>query len=327
VSEPVRWGILATGGIAAAFVADLRLLPDAEVSAVGSRSADAARAFARRHGIPRAHGSWRALAEDPGVDVVYVATPHVAHAAAAAQCLAAGKPVLVEKPFTLDEAGSAALVEAARRAGVFLMEAMWTRCFPAVRRMVELLRDGAIGRVVSVHADFGLVAPPDPGHRLRARALGGGALLDLGVYPVAFAHLVLGEPATVTARAALGPDGTDENTGLLLGWADGAIAALTCSITGDTARRAVVTGTAGRIELPRNFYRPAGFTLHRDGAVTEVAAGFDGAGYHFEAAEVQRCLRAGLTESPLVPHADTLAVMRTLDAARAQIGVSYDALS
>jgi predicted dehydrogenase len=203
------------------------------------------------------------------------------------------------------------------------MEAMWTRCIPATHRIAGMLADGVIGEVTAVHADFGIAGPFDEGHRLRAKALGGGALLDLGVYPITFAHLFLGSPASVEAWARLSPAGIDENTGVLLGYESGAMAALTCSIVGDTARRAVVTGTEGRIEVPRSFFRPVGFTLWRGEEAEQIDVPFDGLGYHFEAAEVHRCLREGLVESPVIPHAETLAVMRTMDAVRAKIGVSY----
>lgn len=322
--DRIRWGVLATGGIARAFAEDLRLLPDAELVAVGSRAGESARRFADAYGVPRAHGSWQALAEDDGVDVIYVATPHAAHHAAALTCLRAGRPVLVEKPFTLDVAQATELVTVARERGVFCMEAMWTRCLPAVRRLAGMVADGVLGEVVSVFADFGAAAPDDPAHRVRARELGGGALLDLGVYPVSFAHLVLGEPATVAAYGALGPTGVDENTGLVLGYGSGAVALLACSLRGDTGQRATVAGTRARVELPRGFWAPKGFVVYRPGGgVEEVDLPFEGCGYHFEAAEVGRCLREGLTESPLVPHGETLAVMRTLDAVRAGIGLSY----
>lgn len=329
---PIRWGILATGWIATRFVQDLRLLPDAEVVAVGSRSAEAASTFAQRHGIARAHGSWAALAEDPDVDVVYVATPHSAHDAAARACLAAGRAVLCEKPLTLDRTSSEALIEHAKANGLFLMEAMWTRCDPVIRRMLDLVAGGAIGEVTTVHADFGVAGPLPPSHRLRARALGGGALLDLGVYPVTIAHLLLGVPDQIRAWARLGDDGVDENTGMIFGYASGALASLTCGIRGDTGVTATITGTRGRIELPAGFFRPTAFTLHRAVAEPEVAAEPEvvtepavGGGYQHEAAEVQRCLRAGELESPLVPHAATLEVMSILDAVRVQIGVQYDA--
>ncbi|MFG2737054.1 Gfo/Idh/MocA family oxidoreductase [Streptomyces carpaticus] len=321
--SPVRWGILATGSIAAAVTADIVAMPDAEVVAVGSRTPEAARGFAERFGLPRAYGSWRELAEDPEVDVVYVATPHSAHHAAVRTALLAGKPVLCEKPFTLNAAEAEDLVALARERGVFLMEAMWMYCNPAIRRLTELVRDGAIGEIRSVHAEFGLAGPIPPDHRLRNPALGGGALLDLGVYPVSFAQLLLGEPQAVTAWARMS-DGVDENTGLLLGYDSGALAALTCSLVAGTANSASVTGSAGRIELPGGFFFPERFTLHREGAEPEE---FDGFGPHqtyaHQAAEVMRALRAGETESPLVPLEGTLAVMRTLDAARERIGLRF----
>ncbi len=321
--RPVRWGILATGGIAAKLAGDLAEVPDAEVVAVASRAPGPAAEFARRFGIPRAHGSWAELAADPEVDVVYVATPHSAHYAAARLCIEAGKAVLCEKPFTLSASEAKALVDLARERGVFLMEAMWMFCNPVIRRMKELVADGAVGEVRAVHADFGIGGPLDPGHRLLDPALGGGALLDLGVYPVSFAQLLLGEPTEVAAWARL-RGGVDENTGMLLGHASGAVAALTCSLVADTARTAAVTGSAGRIEFPRGFFHPERFVLHREGREPEEFSGPGPAGsFVHQAAEVMRCLRAGETESPLVPLESSLAVMRTLDAVRDRIGLRY----
>jgi predicted dehydrogenase len=253
-----------------------------------------------------------------------VATPHSAHHAASLACLRAGKAVLCEKPFTLNLAQTEELVETARSNEVFLMEAMWMRCFPAIHTICGLVADGAIGDVTAVQADFGVSGTFDVTHRLRAPELGGGALLDLGVYPVTFAHIMLGSPDRVEAWAQLTPEGVDANTGMTFGYASGALASLTCSLVGDTPRTATVTGTRGRIELPRDFYRPAGFTIVRGDAEPEyVPAPFDGLGYHFEAAEVQRCLREGLIESPVAPLTETLAVMSTLDAVRERIGVDY----
>lgn len=321
----MRWGILATGGMAAAFARELALLPDAELLAVGSRSQASARRFAERHHVPRAYDSWARLAADPDVDVVYVATPHAAHHAAVRLCLEAGKHVLCEKPFTLNAAEAAELVALARARGLFLMEAMWTYCLPAVRRVAELVREGAIGEVRCVQADLGFVAPADPTHRLRDPRAGGGALLDVGVYPVALAHLILGAPDHVAAWAVLTPEGVDETTGAVLGYDGGAVATLTCSIGAENAGAASVSGTKGRIDLPRGFLSADGFTLHRRGADPEEFRfpASQGLGYHVEAAEVMRCLRAGLTESPLVPLDGTLAVMTTLDTIRARTGVRY----
>jgi predicted dehydrogenase len=325
--QSVRWGILATGGIAAAFTADLVDLPDAEVVAVASRSEASAKAFAERFGIERAYGDWGALAQDADIDVVYVATPHAAHRAAAGLCLSAGRNVLCEKAFTLNAREAEELVGLAKEHGRFLMEAMWMYCNPLVRRLKALVDDGAIGEVRTVQADFGLAGPFPPSHRLRDPAQGGGALLDLGVYPVSFAHLLLGEPSDVTAKAVLSEEGVDLQTGALLSWDSGALASLHCSLTGGTATIASVTGSLGRIDIPNGFFHPDRFVLHRDGRDPEefVADPADGPrnSLKHEAREVMRALRAGETESPLVPLEGTLAVMRTLDAVRDRIGVRY----
>ncbi|MET9042674.1 Gfo/Idh/MocA family protein [Streptomyces sp. NPDC003631] len=323
----VRWGILATGGIAAAFAADLVDLPDAEIVAVASRTEETAGAFAERFGIPRAYGRWDALAEDADVDVVYVATPHSAHRVAAGMCLEAGRNVLCEKAFTLNTREAEELVSLAQERGAFLMEAMWMYCNPLVRRLKALVDDGAIGEVRSIQADFGLAGPFPPSHRLRDPALGGGALLDLGVYPVSFAHLLLGEPADIAARAVLSEEGVDLQTGALLSWESGALASVHCSLHGGTPVTAAVTGSLGRIEVPQGFFYPDRFVLHRDGQDPEEfrADPADGPrnSLKHEAAEVMRALRAGETESPLVPLEGSLAVMRTLDAIRERIGVRY----
>ncbi|KES07404.1 oxidoreductase [Streptomyces toyocaensis] len=334
--QRVRWGILATGGMSATFTADLVDLPDAEVVAVASRSAEPAKAFAERFGIPRAYGDWESLARDEEVDVVYVATPHSAHRAAAGLMLEAGRDVLCEKPFTLNAREARELVALARDNGRFLMEAMWMYCHPMVRRLKALVDDGAIGEVRSVQADFGLAGHLLPearngalpaSHRLRDPALGGGALLDLGVYPVSFTQLLLGEPSDVAARAVLSEEGVDLQTGALLSWESGALASVHCSIVGGTATSASVTGSKGRIDIPYGFFFPDRFTLHRDGRDPEefTADPADGprASLKHEAAEVMRALRAGETESPLVPLDGTLAVMRTLDTIRERVGVRY----
>ncbi|GAA3444631.1 Gfo/Idh/MocA family protein [Planomonospora venezuelensis] len=320
----IKWGILATGGIAATFTEDLKLLPDAEVAAVGSRSAEAAEAFAGRYGIPRAHGSWAELAADPDVDIVYVANTQNAHYDAVRLCLEAGKAVLCEKAFTLNRAQAAELVDLARERGLFLMEAMWMRCNPAIRKIVELVAGGALGPVNTVHADFGISVTVGPGHRLRDPELGGGALLDLGVYPLSFAHMVLGAPEKVQAWARLTPEGVDENTGMLLGHPGGAVAMLSCGITTHSPVTASVSGPLGRIELPHLFFRPETFTLYRtEGEPETFHVPYTGNGMNHEAAEAMRCLREGLLESPLVPWQATLDVMGVMDEVRARIGVRF----
>lgn len=320
----VRWGVLGTGGIASTFASDLPLVPGAELAAVGSRTPEAAAGFAERHGFARSHGSWAGLAADPEVDVVYVATPHALHFDAAMACLEGGKAVLCEKPMTLDLSSSARLVQEAGARGLFLMEAMWMRLNPAVLRLTQLIADGVIGDVTTVQADFGLQGPFEVTHRLRDPALGGGALLDLGVYPINLAHLILGSPTTVHSWAHLTPEGVDQNTGLLLGYESGAVAALTCSLVGETRNAASITGTLGRIDLPQGFFVPRSFILHRAGAQPEeISFPFPGRGYQYEAEEVQRCLAEGLLESPLMPHSTTLDIMKLMDAIRAEIGVVY----
>ncbi|MGW3283162.1 Gfo/Idh/MocA family protein [Streptomyces sp. NPDC001002] len=326
-AENVRWGILATGGIAAAFTADLVDLPDAEVVAVASRTEASAKAFAERFGIERAYGDWGSLAADEDIDVVYVATPHSAHRVAAGLCLEAGRNVLVEKAFTLNAGEAEELVALARGRGSFLMEAMWMYCNPMIRRLKALVDDGAIGEVRTVQADFGLAGPFPPAHRLRDPEQGGGSLLDLGVYPVSFAQLLLGEPSDVVARAVLSDEGVDLQTGALLTWESGALASVHCSIVGGLATSASVTGSLGRIDIPDGFFFPDRFVLHRDGRDPQefTADPADGPrnSLKHEAREVMRALRAGETESPLVPIDGTLAVMRTLDAIRERIGVRY----
>lgn len=320
VDKEIRWGILATGGIAARF-AEHALDNGISIAAVGSRTQVAATAFAQRFGVGRAHGSWRALAEDPAVDVIYIATPHSHHHEAGLLCLRAGKPLLVEKSFTLDLAQAQDLITVATERDLFVMEAMWTRTLPSMLTMQKLIADGAIGEVLSVQAAFGLSGEFEPSHRLRDPRLGGGALLDLGVYPVTLAHWLLGEPHQVRAWAHLFPEGTDKRTGIVLGFPSGAVATLYCGL-GTGVREATIVGTAGRIEFPYGFHAADRFVLHSEGQEPEEIVSAS-PGLHYQALEVERCLRAGLRESPLVPHAATLSVMATLDAVRAQIGVRY----
>jgi predicted dehydrogenase len=334
MTDPIRWGVVATGGIAAAFVADLALVPDAEVLAVASRSDDSAARFATEHDIPRPYGTWDALAADPDVDVVYVAGPHPAHHPAARMMLAAGKAVLCEKPITLNTAEAEDLATVAAEHRAFLAEAMWMRTNPAVRYAVDLVTEGAIGEVTAVSADFSFRSAAGPEHRIRNPALGGGALLDLGVYPLALAQLFLGTPDTVSASARRSPEGVDAGTGILLGYRDGrtdapawcadqAYAALTCAFDSDGSTTATIAGTTGRIEFPRQFHHPQYLTIGRADVTERVDVPYEGHGLRFPAIETMRCLRAGLTDSSLLPMTATLAVMRTMDEIRNQVGVVY----
>ncbi|MEU3298938.1 Gfo/Idh/MocA family oxidoreductase [Streptomyces sp. NPDC006678] len=325
LDRSIRWGILATGPMATAFTEDLRTVPGADVVAVGSRSQQAAQAFADRFAIPRAYGNWQDLADDPDLDVVYVATPHAHHLAATTLCLEGGKAVLCEKPFALNRSQTASMIAAAERRSLFLMEGMWTFVNPLVRHAQEMIGDGLIGHVTSVHADFSARVPVVPGSRLRDPAAGGGALLDLGTYPVAFAHLFLGPPDHISAWAHLNDQGVDESTAMVLGYDSGAVAVLSCSLAFGSATGAVVHGTEGRIEFPADFYNPRRLVLHRDGHEPRVVAAEPqvGNGYGHQALEVMRCLREKRTESALVPLRGSLDVMSTLDRVRALVGVRY----
>jgi predicted dehydrogenase len=316
----IRWGICGTGRIAAKFAADLRRVPGATLAAAGSRTTGAAEEFGRRFGVPRTHGSYAGLAADDSVDVVYVATPQSRHRDDTLLFLAEGKAVLCEKPFAMDAAQGAAMVAAARAAGLFLMEAMWMRFLPVHVELRRLLRAGVIGTPHVLAADFGYRVAPGTPHRLLDPALGGGSLLDLGVYPVALALSLLGPPDRVAALDDRGQDGVDGQTGVLLGHPGGALAVLYSSILGRTPSGASITGSAGRIDIDPPCHASTGLTVHTAAGTSRVDLPYEGAGLHFEAAEVVDCLRAGRPESPAMPLADTLAVLGTLDRIRSGAG-------
>jgi predicted dehydrogenase len=321
VSEPLRWGVMGTGFIAAAFTADLELTDSGSVVAVGSRAAATAEAFAARLGIPRAHHSYEDLLADEGVDAVYVATPHPFHRPHAELALRAGKAVLVEKPFTVSAAQARELVGLARERRAFLMEAMWTRFLPHIARVRKLLDDGALGEIVTVMADHGQRFEEDPDHRLYAPALGGGALLDLGVYAVSFASMVLGAPERVVSVVTPAFTGVDAQSSIVLGYASGAQAVLNCTLSADSPRRAAIVGTRGRIEIDGPFFAPAAFTLiGADGRAERYAEPHAGHGLRHQADEVARCLGAGLLESPLMGLEESVSIMATIDAALADAG-------
>jgi len=324
LSSTIRWGVVGAGGIASAFVEDLKLLPDAEVVAVGARQLAKAEAFAAEHGVTRAHGSYADLVADPDVDVVYVSTIHPTHHDAAMLAIEAGKAVLLEKPFTMDADEAWSLVSAARIRGVFLMEAMWARFVPHMVRVRALLAEGALGDVRLVIADHCQWFAGHPTHRLLAPELGGGALLDLGVYPVSFASMVLGSPARVTAVSEPTVTGVDATTSMLLQHDGGAHAVLTTTQSAVGPNRAAIVGTEARLEIDSVFYAPTSFTLtRRDGSVERFDEPHEGGGLRHEAAEVMACLRAGRLESDVMPLDETVAIMETMDEVRRQIGLTY----
>jgi predicted dehydrogenase len=318
----IRWGIAGLGRIAALVAGDFAHVPRAALVAVGSRAPERAEAFAHAHGVPRAHGSYGALIADPEVDVVYIATPHPQHHAIALAAIRAGKAVLVEKAFTATLAGAQAIADEARSRRVFAMEAMWTRFQPAVVRGRELLAEGAIGDVLSVQVDLGITPEFDPADRLFAPELGGGALLDLGCYVVSFAQMLFGAPQTVHAVGGHAPNGVESSATLLLGFGDGRSATLTTSLQSPMPGGARIFGTEGWLEVPPRFHHPRRIVLHRDEPEEFVLPPL-GAGYAHELIEVCECMRAGRTESTVMPLDDTLAVMAVLEQAGAQLGVSW----
>ena len=315
MTEPLRWGLIGTGGIAESFAADLMFTGSGLPVAVGSRRLESANQFADRFDIPNRHASYEALAEDPDVDAVYVATPHPLHHANALLALRAGKPALVEKPFTMNATEAEDLVATARGTGLFLMEAMWTRFLPHIAEIRRLLAEGALGDIVTVTADHGQWFAKDPDFRLFAPELGGGALLDLGVYPVSFASMVLGKPDRIVALVDPAFTGVDGQTSMLFGYAGGAQAVLTCTSSAKSPTRAAIVGTEARIEIEGVFYAPSAFDfISRTGERTHFEAPHEGRGLWHQAEEVARCLREGLLESPLMPLDESVEIMRTIDA-------------
>jgi predicted dehydrogenase len=319
LSEPLRWGFIGTGGIAVALAEDLTLTDSGRIVAVGSRSAESANAFGDRFAIPNRHGSYEDLVADPEVDAVYVATPHPFHHPNVRLALTAGKPVLVEKPFTMDAQEARDLVALARAEGLFLMEAMWTRFLPHVIEIRRLLAEGALGEMVSFSADHGQWFAPDPAHRIFAPELGGGALLDLGVYPVSFASMVLGPPEHIISASTAAFTGVDGQTSMLFSYASGAQALLNCCSLAKTPTRGAIAGTEARIEIDGEFYRPTTFTLvSRSGESTRYDEPHAGNGLRHQADEVARCLSEGLLESPLMPLDESISIMATIDTVLAQ---------
>ena len=323
-APPIRWGILAPGGIAHTFALAVNRHTRAQLVAVGSRHRDRAERFATQHGIPTTHVGYEGLVSDPQVEAVYVASPHSEHREHALLAIEAGKHVLVEKSFTRNAAEAQEVVDAARAAGVFCMEAMWTRFLPHVVALRHVLERGDIGEVVGLIADHGqpFVALP-PTHRIHNPALAGGALLDLGVYPVSFAHDLLGVPDRVTAVGSLTPTGVDAQISIALGFGPGVQASLHTTSYAKTATTAVIFGHEGRIEVAGDFYRPTSFTVIRDDGTTwDYYREVDG-GFQYQAAEVARRIAEGATESPRITLDNTLEVMRTMDEIRRQAGVVY----
>jgi predicted dehydrogenase len=319
----IRWGVAGPGGIAQRFGEAMTMVEGGSIVAVASRTQAGADVFGDRFGVARRHVGNEALAADPEVDAVYVATPNHRHAADTLLFLEAGKHVLCEKPFALNAAQATAMAKAARAGGLFLMEAIWSRFLPAYRTLGSVLGEGTIGEVRFVEGSFGFAMPVDPSHRLFDPALGGGGLLDLGVYPLQLCSLVLGAPDRLVAEGHVGETGVDEQVVVVLHHPGGALGVVEAAVRTNLTNTARIVGERGWIELPAFMHCPDHLTVTTLGGEERIDAAWEGDGLRFQVDEVHRCLDAGLTESPVVPLDETIRLARTMDEVRNRLGVRF----
>ncbi len=321
--KKIKWGIIGAGGIASKFVESLKCLEDAELWAVGSRDAARAAGYAAKYGAKRSYGSYAEVANDPDVEIIYVGTPHAFHFEDSRMCLEAGKAVLCEKPFTINASQAQQLADIARERKVFLMEAMWTRYLPAVAKLRELLGSGVIGEIRMIKADFGFRTDLNPEGRLFNPELGGGALLDVGIYPLSFAAMLLGtKPDKVTASAHMGVTGVDEQCSFTLTYEGGKMAVLSAAVRTHIPNDAYVLGTDGYIKISE-FWHASSLEICKEGKTEILKVPYLSNGYAHEAAEAMKCLRDGRPESEIMPLEDTISLMRIMDGIRAQWGLKY----
>jgi len=324
VSEPVRLGIVGTGRMAQAFAAAVPQARGLVLHAVASRRRDNAEQFAARFGAARACGGIDRMLEDDGVELIYIASPHAMHCEQTLRCLEAGKHVMCEKPFAINADQAGRMIDLARAKNLFLMEAMWTRYIPAVVRLRELLAEGVLGRVSVVVAGGAFMPPFDPDNYLFRRDLGGGVLLDAGVYLVSWASMLFGKPARVLATGRLGDSGVDEHDAVLLEGDDGSVAHLYVSLRAKRSPEALLIGEHGSIRVHPPLFAPRALTVSLAAGEEEtITLPFAGSGYQFEAEEAAECIRGGCTESALMPLDESLAIMGTLDEIRRQIALVY----
>jgi predicted dehydrogenase len=318
-----NWGILGPGGIAKAFAEDLKRLDGHSIAAVGSRTLSNAQSFANTFG-GTAYGSYEELVADPQVDAIYVATPHPAHKENVILALNAGKPVLCEKPFAVNAAEAQQMVDAAHKNGVALMEAMWARFLPHYAQVREIIQSGVLGKIHTIQADHGQRLADQNIPRLVEPSLAGGALLDLGIYPVSFAHMILGNPSKITSSAVLTDKGVDAQTSMIFDYADGAQAVLNTTMIEQTPCRAVVAGLHGWLEIDRTFYNPASMrVVLNDGTTTEYPSSYVGHGLREQAEVFKQLVTSGQQQSQILNWQDTVDIMKTLDQVRSQIGLKY----
>ncbi len=319
-----RWGILATGSIAGSMAEALHLVDEAEITAVASRTQVAADKFGDKWNIPRRHSSYEDLAADPNVDIIYIATPHNLHYENMKLCLKAGKHVLCEKPLTLNAQEAAECIALAQQNNLFLMEAVWMRFFPAIVQLRNWLAEGILGDLRLVQADFCFHLPFDPQHRLYNPELGGGALLDLGIYPLSFTTILLGFPNEIHGQAQIGKTGVDELNTITLHYDNRIIAQLTSSMVVNKPREAFIVGSKGYIRVHENFFMPDTLTVSLNGKEPQTHnIPYLGNGYPHEVKEVHACLRAGKLESDIMPLDETLQMMKLMDTLRAEWDLHY----
>ena len=323
--KTIRWGILGTGYIARRFASDLKLVEGAELIAVGSRTAASAQQFADEYHVPNYFGSYEELAQSNDVDVVYVATPHTLHLHNTLLCLNHDKAVLCEKPFAINSRDTEEMIALARHKNLFLMDALWTKFHPHYKKMLELVKSGALGDIKLVLSNFGYVVTPEHSTRLLDPALGGGSILDIGIYNIFTTLDVLGVPDDISVKIVATEHGVDEQCSIVFNYNNGAMASLFSTFRTTLATEAEVCGTKARVKLTPDFYTASSnVELYTDGTkeVIEVERE-SGFGYQYEARHVSECLRAGLTESPVIPHSYTIMLMGILDKIRKLAGVVY----
>ena len=319
-----KWGIIGTGGIARAFSNDIGFLSDHVIAAVGSRSLENAENFVKTIPGAKAHGSYDALINDSDIDAIYVATPHPSHKENVIAALNAGKPVLCEKPFAVNAHEAREMVAAAKANDVALMEAMWARFLPHYAKIREIVASGVLGQITTIHADHGQRLADQNIARLVEPSLAGGALLDLGIYPISFAHMVLGIPQSITSTAVFTDKGVDAQTSMILDYANGSQAILNTTMIVQTPCTAVIAGLKGYLEVNRTFYNPTSMRLTLfDGTVTEYPSDYKGHGLREQAVEFARVIKSGAKESPILTWDDTIAIMEIMDTVRTQIGLKY----
>jgi predicted dehydrogenase len=323
----IRWGIIGPGKIAHKFAQGLASVKEAKLFAVASRSEERAMEFARQYKIPNWYQGYENIIKNSDVDIIYVATPHTFHYENTMMCLSNGKPVLCEKPFTITRGQLQRLVDTARNKKIFLMEAIWTRFLPTIKKIVEIRDSGELGSIRAVYADFGFKAPVDYNGRLYNLKLGGGALLDIGIYPVFLSLLLLGKPSDIKSTAVIAETGADESCSILFKYDNGSIANMACTLTLDTPIEANIIFEKGRVRINRRWFAPSSLVITDSNEKTKELTFKDkGNGYHFEAEEAMKCLDRGLTECPELTLDFSLELMGLLDEIRRQCGIHYPGL-